>query len=200
MGTTPLLFQLQSPLLFASQRFSVRALPACDKFTPRLPFLKKGWSRGVLLPAFVPLFFYIARMKQVAVGIVSRDGHVLACQRHPHAAYPLKWEFPGGKIESGESPRQALTRELREELAIEAEVGEELYRQEWIYPDGVENPKKDGAFRVFYYYIKSFTGTPKNVVFEQIRWVSLSELQTLDLLEGNRDAVAFLVKHGISTQ
>jgi 8-oxo-dGTP diphosphatase len=139
-------------------------------------------------------------MKEVVVGIITRGNQVLACQRHSDARYPLKWEFPGGKIEQGETPPRALVRELHEELDIHAEIGEEFHRQEWIYPDGVDNPNKDGAFRVFYYYIRSFTGTPLNRVFEQIRWVNLQELQALDLLEGNREAVAFLVKHGIQAQ
>jgi len=139
-------------------------------------------------------------MKEVAVGIVTRGDQVLACQRRSSAVYPLKWEFPGGKIEKQETPPQALARELREELDIEAAVGEEFYRQEWIYPDGLAAPEKDGAFRVFYYFIHSFTGIPLNRVFEQIRWVSLPELQALDLLEGNREAVAFLVKHGIQAR
>jgi 8-oxo-dGTP diphosphatase len=139
-------------------------------------------------------------MKEVAVGVLTHGDKVLACQRRSDARYPLKWEFPGGKIEPSETPVQALERELQEELEIRAIVGEEFYRQEWIYPDGLANPEKDGAFRVFYYYIHSFTGTPRNRVFEQIRWVSLAELQVLDVLEGNREAVAYLVKHGIPTQ
>lgn len=139
-------------------------------------------------------------MKDVAVGIITNGNQVLACQRRSDARYPLKWEFPGGKIEKGETPSQALARELHEELDIHATVGEEFFRQEWIYPDGVADPEKDGAFRVFYYHIHSFTGTPLNRVFEQIRWVSMAELQTLDILEGNKEAVAFLVKHGIQTR
>ncbi len=125
---------------------------------------------------------------------------MLACQRRSDARYPLKWEFPGGKLEPGETPSQALARELYEELNIHASVGEEFYRQEWIYPDGLDDPEKDGGFRVFYYYIDSYTGTPLNRVFQQIRWVNLPELQRLDFLEGNREAVAFLLKHGIQTR
>jgi 8-oxo-dGTP diphosphatase len=142
----------------------------------------------------------LINMKEVVVGVLTRGDKVLACQRRSNARYPLKWEFPGGKIEKGESPSQALARELHEELDIQAHVGPEFFRQEWIYPDGVANPEKDGAFKVFYHYIHSFTGTPLNRVFEQIRWVNLAELEALDILEGNREAVAFLVKHGIQTQ
>jgi 8-oxo-dGTP diphosphatase len=139
-------------------------------------------------------------MKEVAVGVITKGNQVLACQRRSDARYPLKWEFPGGKIEQGETSSQALARELHEELDIRAEIGEEFFRQEWIYPDGVDNPKKDGAFRVFYHVVRSFTGTPVNRVFEQIRWADLHELQTLDILEGNKEAVAFLVKHGIQAR
>jgi 8-oxo-dGTP diphosphatase len=139
-------------------------------------------------------------MKEVSVGVITRGSQVLACQRRSDARYPLKWEFPGGKIEQGESPSQALERELHEELEIHARVGEEFFRQEWVYPNGVDNPKKDGAFRVFYHFVHSFTGTPVNRVFEQIRWVSLQDLQALDILEGNREAVAFLLKHGIQAR
>jgi 8-oxo-dGTP diphosphatase len=138
-------------------------------------------------------------MKEVAVGVVTHDGRVLACQRRATARYPLKWEFPGGKIEKGETPPEALARELHEELDIHAVVGQEFFRQEWIYPDGLTDPAKDGAFRVRYFHVQSFSGTPVNRVFEQIRWVSLQELQELDILEGNIEAVAFLVKHGIQS-
>jgi 8-oxo-dGTP diphosphatase len=134
-------------------------------------------------------------MQLVAVGILLKDGHVLACQRKSSSRYPLKWEFPGGKIEENESPWQALVRELREELAIEASKGEEFHRQEWIYPDGSGDAKKNGAYRVHYFLVGSFTGIPKNLAFEQIRWVRPSDLMTMDILEGNKDAVNLLANH-----
>ncbi|HTY60028.1 MAG TPA: (deoxy)nucleoside triphosphate pyrophosphohydrolase [Bacteroidota bacterium] len=128
-------------------------------------------------------------MKEVAVGILRSDGKVLACQRRRNAVYPLKWEFPGGKVEPGESPAEALRRELREELGIEATPGAEIHRQEWVYPDGVADPKKDGSFRVFYFLVDRYTGVPANHAFEEIRWVTLPELRRLDILEGNGEAV-----------
>jgi 8-oxo-dGTP diphosphatase len=133
-------------------------------------------------------------MKEVAVGILRSNGRVLACQRKRNAVYPLKWEFPGGKVERGESPLEALRRELREELGIEATPGVEIYRQEWVYPDGVADPKRDGAFRVFYFLVDQYTGVPENHAFEQIRWVTFAELSRLDILEGNREAVEKLLR------
>jgi 8-oxo-dGTP diphosphatase len=134
-------------------------------------------------------------MKHVVVGIIMKAGHVLACQRKRTARYPLKWEFPGGKIEAGESAKEALLRELREELAVEADIGEEFFRQDWTYADGSADPQRDGSYRVFYHLIRSFTGDPVNQAFEQIKWVRPSELQSMDILEGNREAVTLLVKH-----
>ena len=134
-------------------------------------------------------------MKEVAVGIIQKDGHVLACQRKRNAKYPLKWEFPGGKLEQGETAQQALERELREELAIDAKIEEEFFRQEWIYTEGTDNPKRDGAFRVFYFLVNEYSGEPVNHAFEQIQWTRPHELQAMDILEGNREAVGRLVKY-----
>lgn len=131
-------------------------------------------------------------MRQVSVGIISRDGQVLACQRKPAAVYPLKWEFPGGKMEAGESPAQALARELHEELAIDAVIGEEYHRQEWTYAEGVDDPGRNGSFRVHYFRVRSFSGDPTNKAFHQILWVTPQELLTMDILEGNREVVARL--------
>jgi mutator protein MutT len=130
-------------------------------------------------------------MKEVAVGILINDGRVLACQRKKEGRYPLKWEFPGGKIEAGETAQNALVRELREELGVLAVPGRALHRQEWVYEEG-----KDGsAFRVFYFLMESFTGTPTNNAFEQIKWVTPGQLLTMDILEGNREAISLLLKH-----
>lgn len=141
-------------------------------------------------------------MTDVAVGIIMRNGHVLACQRKRDAKYGLKWEFPGGKLETGETPEHALVRELQEELAIEAKIDEEFFRQEWIYREGMDNPRltgeqaqRDGSFRVFYFLVREFSGEPVNHAFEQIQWMHPRELQAMDILEGNRDAVERLVKY-----
>jgi len=134
-------------------------------------------------------------MKEVAVGIIFRNGHVLACQRKRTVRYPLKWEFPGGKLEPGESPERALMRELREELGIDVSVDSEFFRQEWVYPDGSDDRKRVGAFRVFYFIVSRFAGEPVNHTFEQIRWTTPAELLTMDILEGNRPAIEALVTH-----
>ena len=59
----------------------------------------------------------------VSAGVIQREGRILVGQRRRGDRHPLKWEFPGGKVEAGETPQQALVRELREELQIEATVG-----------------------------------------------------------------------------
>ncbi len=125
-------------------------------------------------------------MKEVAVGILFRNGRVLACQRNRNAKYPLKWEFPGGKIEPNETREQAIVRELYEELTIRAIVDAEFLTKEWTYSDS-------GSYRVTYFLIKSFAGEPVNKVFEQIQWVLPKTLSTMDILEGNREAVDLLV-------
>jgi len=134
-------------------------------------------------------------MREVAVGIVSQADRVLVCQRSRDSRYPLKWEFPGGKLEPGEAPETALARELHEELNIVPAGVESFFTQEWVYPDGRPGGGNDGEFRVYYYLVRTYTGKPVNNVFEQIRWVRPSELLELDILEGNREAVSLLMKH-----
>jgi 8-oxo-dGTP diphosphatase len=133
-------------------------------------------------------------MRTVSVGIIGRGELVLACQRKRDAVYPLKWEFPGGKIEEGETTAQALARELHEELGIEAVIGAVFHRQEWIYREGAENSGRDGSFRVFYHLVPSFCGDPVNRTFHDIRWVTPRQLLTMDILEGNRDVVRKLAE------
>jgi 8-oxo-dGTP diphosphatase len=130
-------------------------------------------------------------MKEVSVGILRRNGLVLACQRKKSAQYPLKWEFPGGKIERGESPTEAIIRELHEELNVQATPGAEFHRQEWDYGDF--------SYRVYYYAVDRFAGEPVNQAFEQIRWVKPGELLGMDILEGNRDVVQRLCKERFPT-
>src|SRR5258708_8508750 len=76
-------------------------------------------------------------MKRVVGAVIEKDGKVLVGQRTRHQTMPLKWEFPGGKIEEGEQPRDALRRELEEELGIKATIGDEIARMQHRYPNGV---------------------------------------------------------------
>lgn len=127
-------------------------------------------------------------MKEVAVGILRKNGLVLACQRKKTALYPLQWEFPGGKIEAGEAPADGLIRELHEELGIVANPGEEFQIKEWNYGEA--------SYRVYYYSVKSFQGELINQAFEAIRWVTPEELRNMDILEGNQEVVDRLCGRG----
>ncbi len=122
-------------------------------------------------------------MIKVAVGILRRDGKILACQRKSGGRYALKWEFPGGKVEQGESIQQCLARELREELSISIHAIDRMEVQSAEYDDG-------GHYEVAYCSVTGFDGEPKNNVFEQVRWVTLEELRALDTLEGNQDFIS----------
>jgi len=122
-------------------------------------------------------------MIRVAVGILRRDGKILACQRKRGGRYELKWEFPGGKLEKGESIGDCLARELREELSIRIHAIDRMEVQSAEYEDG-------GLYEVAYCGVTGFDGEPTNNVFEQVRWVTLEELRSLDILEGNKDFIA----------
>jgi 8-oxo-dGTP diphosphatase len=124
-------------------------------------------------------------MTHVAVGILHRNSKVLVCQRKKGGRYGLKWEFPGGKVEPGESTIECLQRELREELSIEIHSVERIDFETAEYSDG-------GTFEVAYCFIGDFSNEPVNNVFEDVRWVTLEELRTLDILEGNKNFVARL--------
>lgn len=121
---------------------------------------------------------------QVAAAVIERGGLILIGQRKRSARHPLKWEFPGGKLEPGETPQAALQRELREELAIHAVIGEELDSYDVQYPGGT-------LTRLFFFHVTQFSGEPRNLDFEQIVWVRRALLSTYDFLDGD---VAFLRK------
>jgi 8-oxo-dGTP diphosphatase len=119
-------------------------------------------------------------MLQVVAAIIERDGSVLIGRRRPEQSHPLQWEFPGGKVEPGETPEQALSRELAEELAIVHVEGREITRQDFTYPG------KD-PIELIFYRVESFTGEPENRIFHEMRWERRSALAALDFVEGDRE-------------
>lgn len=123
----------------------------------------------------------------VSAGIIHRDGRVLVGQRRRADRHPFKWEFPGGKVEAGESPQQALVRELREELQIQANIGSELARYEHNYPSG-------SRVHLLFFAVPEFAGEPTALVFEQICWIDLAKLPTVDFLDGDLDFVKRLAR------
>jgi 8-oxo-dGTP diphosphatase len=126
-------------------------------------------------------------MTEVAVGVLQKDNNFLICQRKKNGRYGLKWEFPGGKFEANETVEQCLRRELREELSIEIRSIERIETLAAYYEDG-------GMFNVAYCFVSSFDGEPQNNVFEQIRWVTLTELKQMDMLDGNEPFVEKLAQ------
>ncbi len=128
----------------------------------------------------------------VVAAVIERDGRVLICQRKRGSRHALKWEFPGGKVEDGESPPGALQRELKEELQIDARIGDEIYRQNVRYGDGP-------TIRLLFYRVTEFTGEPVNTEFEQIVWARREELRDYDFLEGDLEFIRLLAANIISS-
>lgn len=121
-------------------------------------------------------------LRFVAAALIVRDGEVLIGQRRADQPMALLWEFPGGKIEPGESPQQALARELKEELGIEAVVGAAVTRIRHNYRHG-------GAVDLQFFVVREFTGELDNQIYEQIRWVKLKELGGYEFLAADRGLV-----------
>ena len=117
-------------------------------------------------------------MKQVVAALIWKDGKILICQRTKHQVMPLKWEFPGGKIEEGEQPRDALRRELDEELGITAVIGDEAARIRHQYPNHT-------SVELRFYGVHEYSGEMENRIFREIRWAKPSELPAFDFLEAD---------------
>ena len=127
----------------------------------------------------------------VVAGLIYKNGKLLVCQRRADGVFPLKWEFPGGKVEAREADIDALRRELREELTIELREAVLVYQHTHRYPDGP-------TVSLRFYRAHDFDGEAQNVVFEKIFWVKPAELEQMDFLEGDRPIIEKLLVEGDS--
>ncbi len=125
-------------------------------------------------------------MLNVVAAVIRRNGRILICQRKRGSRHELKWEFPGGKVEPGETPEHALVRELYEELRIAAQAGKEMARYEYQY-------SARPPIQLIFYEVTQFSGEPVNQVFEQMLWEEPERLASYDFLEAD---VQFLPQLG----
>ena len=106
-------------------------------------------------------------MIEVVAALVKRDGRFMICQRPEKKSRALLWEFPGGKVEAGETKEAALARECREELAIELEVGKMFADSTFVYPDI--------SVHLSLFEARIVCGEPKLLEHRDIRWITPEE-------------------------
>lgn len=130
---------------------------------------------------------------KVVAGLLYHAGRLLVCQRRKDALFPLKWEFPGGKVEHGEDDFAALQRELREELAIEVQSAQEILRYRHRYAGWNE-------VELGFYRVQAHRGEIENRAFQSMIWLPPEELDSLDFLEGDRLIVEKLKRKEIALE
>jgi 8-oxo-dGTP diphosphatase len=122
----------------------------------------------------------------VVAALIESKGKVLACQRPRGSRFELLWEFPGGKVEPGETLQAALERELREELGVVARIGPEVHRVQHQYRESRE------PFELVFFAATAPPNEVQNLEFERIEWREPKSLAELNFLEADRDLIARL--------
>ncbi len=128
-------------------------------------------------------------MITVVAALIEQNGRLLVCQRRRSDAFPLKWEFPGGKARPGEAAAEALARELAEELGVTATIGREVYRTRHRYADYADE------LELVFFTATLDTQAPRNLAFERIEWAEPAALPQYDFLPADRELISLLA-HG----
>ncbi|MGH7964644.1 MAG: NUDIX domain-containing protein [Candidatus Binatia bacterium] len=124
---------------------------------------------------------------RVSAGVLTRGPQLLICQRRAYDPHALKWEFPGGKAHEGEDDLSCLRRELREELRIEATLGDVLYRATHRYPNG-------RTVALTFFHVVAYAGEIENTQFQALVWIAPAQLPAYDFLEGDLAFVSALTR------
>ena len=125
-------------------------------------------------------------MVDVVAALIEREGKILICQRSRNKKRAVCWEFVGGKVEAGESKREALIRECREELLIDVMPSEEYCTVEYTYPDI--------SIRLTVFRTSITHGEPQRTEHEDIRWIDKSEITQYEFCPADRDIVAKILQ------
>ena len=129
-------------------------------------------------------------MITVTCAIIEKDGKVLCAQRSEVMHLPLKWEFPGGKVEDDEDPEECLKREIREELGIEINIIERLTSNKHTYPD-------QKMFELIPYRCSIAGGKLVAKEHKLVKWLNRSELRELDWAEADIPVLNhYLINYG----
>jgi 8-oxo-dGTP diphosphatase len=123
----------------------------------------------------------VKRQINVVGAAIVRDGTILSAQRSPSMSLPGKWEFPGGKIEAGETPEQALRRELEEELLCTIDVGNHVETTSYEYDFGIVT--------LTTFYATLVNGEPRLTEHSEIRWIPTTQLDSVDWAPADIPAV-----------
>ncbi|WP_444919709.1 8-oxo-dGTP diphosphatase MutT [Microbulbifer sp. CnH-101-G] len=121
----------------------------------------------------------MSRVIHVAVGVVRRsDGKILIARRPDHLHMGGRWEFPGGKVEAGESVQQALTRELHEEVAIEVQQLQPLLK--------IQHDYEEKTVLLDTWQVTAFTGEAQGLEGQETAWVAVQELKNYQFPDANQ--------------
>ena len=115
----------------------------------------------------------------VVAAVIERGGKILGCQRSASGKFPLKWEFPGGKVQPNEEPRVALERELIEELNVAAKIGPQIFHTRHKYAEMHE------PVELLFFKAEIESGEIENRIFNALRWIEPGKLDELDFLEAD---------------
>jgi 8-oxo-dGTP diphosphatase len=131
-------------------------------------------------------------MITVAAALIENNGKLLVCQRRRTDPFPLLWEFPGGKLQPGETPEAALARELREELGVTAQIGRKIYRTRHKYEE------MSGEIDLVFFAARADPAEMQNLAFERMEWREIPALAELNFLPADRELISLLAAGAIS--
>ena len=124
------------------------------------------------------LSYMLGHKRQVAAAIIEKDSKILIAKRRKTDTLGGKWEFPGGKVEPGETPEACLRRELKEEFGVDTEIGEFFTSTRFIY--------YLVPIDLLSYHVRHLSGEFKTHDHDEIAWVSADKLQEYDLVKADR--------------